>query len=452
MITSVRASEARPIPFIRETSPKGSARAFTRDRLRFLERLAAAGDICGFHVGPMTMVLLNNVEYAESVLVEHSYEYFSKSRIARRFTNREGLFVSEGDAHRQRRKMMASMFQPRHIVNYAEEIVQCVEQVAQTWSDGLVIDVNQQMIDLSRRVILRELFALDMGKQAEDLVAAILTGFKHSARLAGSHKPPETWPATYHRRVQEAKDYLETSIRQMIEERRAQRTSPSSRLDMLSALVDARDENGQQMSDQQVVDECVLLFISGYETTTTALCWTWYFLCQYPAVYERVRQEAQQVLQGRRATVDDLARLPFCLQVFKEALRLYPPVSFLTRETLQDITIDGYQIPKGTNLLIAPYTLQRQAEYFPEPEVFNPERFTPENEKRLPRYGYFPFGAGPRICIGNHLAYMEGQLIIATLAQLATLELVPGQTIKPNPARNLSLRPDGKMEAVVRLN
>jgi cytochrome P450 len=452
MITSAHTPEARPIPFISETSPRDSADAFTQDRLRFLQRLAAVGDICGFHLGPMTMVLFNNVEYVQSILVEHSYEYFSKSQMARKFTSRDGLFISEGDAHRKRRKVMAPMFQPRHIANYAEEIVQCGEQIAQTWSDGMIIDVNQQMVNLTRSVILKVLFGIDAGEQAEKIVAAILTGFKHSARLASAQEPPENWSPAYHRQIQETKDFLEMCIRQMIEERRTLQAASSSRIDMLSVLVETLDEDGQQMSDQQVIDECILLFTAGYETTMAALSWTWYFLCQNPDIYQQVRQEVKHVLQGRRATANDLAQLPLCLQVFKETMRLYPPVPSLTREVLEDITIDGYHIPKGTSLLVAPYTLQRNATYFPEPEKFDPRHFTPENEKRLPRYAYFPFGAGPRICMGNHLVFMEGQLLIATLVQLTSFELVPGQTIEPDLVRNLSLRPNGKMEVTVHKN
>ncbi len=203
------------------------------------------------------------------------------------------------------------------------------------------------------------------------------------------------------------------------------------------------------MSDQQVMDECITLLGAGHETTAATLSWTWYFLCQHADLYEQVQQEVQQALRGQRATFNDLTRLPLCLQVFKEAMRLYPPAPGIFREAIHDTTIDGYRVPKGANILISPYTLHRRPEYFPEPEAFRPDRFTPEHEKLLPRYAYIPFGAGPRICIGNHFALMEGQLLIATLVQHATFTLVPGQHIEPDPVHNLALRPGGTVEVVV---
>jgi cytochrome P450 len=204
------------------------------------------------------------------------------------------------------------------------------------------------------------------------------------------------------------------------------------------------------MSDSQLMDECLILFSAGHETTAAALTWTWYFLCQHPDVYQKVQQEVESALQGRTPTYDDLTRLPYCLQVFKETMRLYPPAAGIVREASHDIEIDGYLVPKGYTIIISPYTLHRKSEYFPDPETFDPERFTPEREKQLPRYAYIPFGAGPRICIGNHLALMEGQLLIATLAQRVTFTLIPGQTIEPDPVHNLALRPGGKVEVVVR--
>ncbi|GAC1389005.1 MAG: hypothetical protein NVSMB38_01540 [Ktedonobacteraceae bacterium] len=164
----------------------------------------------------------------------------------------------------------------------------------------------------------------------------------------------------------------------------------------------------------------------------------------------KVQQEVDMVLQGRTPTYDDLAHLPYCLQVFKETMRLYPPAAAILREALHDIEIDGYLVPKGYNVFLSPYTIQHNPTYFPNPEVFDPEHFTLEHEKQLPRHSYIPFGAGPRICIGNYFALMEGQLLIATLAQHTTFTLIPEQVIEADPVHNLALRPGGKVEAVVR--
>jgi cytochrome P450 len=240
---------------------------------------------------------------------------------------------------------------------------------------------------------------------------------------------------------------LRNRIQQFIDERR---NTPTERNDFLSILLQARDEEGKPMSDDQVMAECLTLFGAGHETTATALSWTWYLLCQHPESYQKVQQEVDSVLQGRTPTYADLAHLPYCLQVFKEAMRLYPPAYAFARRALCDIEIDGYHIPKDYVVLIAPYTLHRREEYFPEPERFDPERFTPEREKQLPRYAYLPFGAGPRICIGQYFAMMEGHLLLATFAQRVSFSLVPGQHIVPDPVHHLALRPAGKVNVTVK--
>jgi len=204
------------------------------------------------------------------------------------------------------------------------------------------------------------------------------------------------------------------------------------------------------MSDEQVMAECLTLFGAGHETTATALTWTWDLLCQHPESYQKVQQEVDHVLQGRTPTYDDLAHLPYCLQVFKEAMRLYPPAYVFSRRALREVEIDGYRVPTGQFVLIAPYTLHRREEYFPNPEQFDPERFTPEREKQLPRYAYLPFGAGPRICLGQYFAMMEGHLLLATIAQRVSFSLVPGQTIVPDPVHHLALRPVGMVNVTVK--
>ena len=195
------------------------------------------------------------------------------------------------------------------------------------------------------------------------------------------------------------------------------------------------------MTDEQIADEALILFAAGHETTATALTWVWYLLTTHPDIYTKVQQEIDSVLKGRTPTYSDLAQLPYTLQVFKETMRLYPPAYTLIRFALHDLNIDGYPVRKGQAVLTSPYLLHHKAEYFPNPEAFDPERFTPENEKKLPRLAYMPFGAGPRICIGNHFAMMEGHLLLATLAQRVTFELVPGQQVIPDPGKTITLRP-----------
>jgi cytochrome P450 len=217
------------------------------------------------------------------------------------------------------------------------------------------------------------------------------------------------------------------------------RHASTDRGDLLSMLMLARDEGEQGMSDQQLRDEVMTLFIAGHETTAVALTWAFYLLSQHPHIEARLHEELDQELRGRLPTVADLARLTYTAQVIKETMRLCPPVPLIPREVLNDTVIRGYQIPKGTPVIFASYIAHRNPTYFEEPETFQPERWTAAFEKQLPRYAYFPFGGGPRVCIGNSFAMMETQLILATVAQRYRLRPQPNQTVQP--ASFISLRP-----------
>ncbi len=446
----MRANVPKPtkrIPFLREWPLVGSLPAFAhKNPLNFLLQVAHRGDVCGFHLGPLPLVLFNNADYVQCILVEHADDV-SKGRLIHRAFGGNGLFVSEGDFHRRQRKVMAPMFQPRHIASYAETMVRYGERLQQEWHDGEVVDLNQQMIALTMSIIGKVLFDTDVFTKTDELGAAMAIVNEDIVHKATSlfQIPPEL-PTSRNLRVRKAVQVIRNHIGNLIAERRS---SASCRNDFLSVLLHATDEDRQAMSDEQLMDECLTLFGAGHETTAAALSWAWYVLCQHREVYQQVQQEVDRVLQGRTPTYDDLVHLPYCLQVFKETMRLYPPAP-VVREALHDLEVDGYLVPKGYTLYIVPYTLHRKAEYFPDPETFDPERFMPEREKQLPRHAYLPFGAGPRVCLGNHFALMEGQLLLATLAQRVTFSLVPGQTIKPDPVHNLTLSPGGKMEVIVK--
>jgi cytochrome P450 len=447
MGTKIETKPTKIIPYIRELPILGSISAFMKkDLLGFLLRLAQQGDVCGFHIGPVPVILFNKPEHVQSILVEHGYD-FGKGRVWHKVIPGNGLFVSEGEFHRHQRKLIAPVFQPRQIVSYVDTIVQYGERIQQEWHDGEILDFNQEMTSLTMSVIGKVLFNADVFNETDELGAAMAVVFEYTrSKLASPLMPPLSWPTPYNRRVNNALQVEQDRVQRMIDERRS---SATERNDFLSVLLHARDEDGQAMSDQQLMDECLTLFAAGHETTAAILAWTWYFLCQHPSIYQKVQQEVDSVLHGRSPSYDDLIHLPYCLQVFKETMRLYPPAAGILREALHDIEIDGYVVPKGYSVLLSPYTLQRNAAYFPDPEMFDPERFTPEREKQIPRYTYIPFGAGPRVCIGNYFALMEGQLLIATLAQRVSFTLLPGQTIEPDPLHNFALRPGGKVNAIV---
>ena len=428
----------------------GNLPDFRKDRLSLLQRMAREGDVCGMHFGPFSGILFNTPEQVRSILVDHAYDFDKGVAVHRLLPPLfgDGIFSSEGDFHRHQRKLMAPPFQPRHIASYADVMGYYGEQIQQTWPDGSVIDVNRQMTNLTMSIIGKALFDADIFTETDELGAAMTLVMEYATYASSKLLPaPYRWQTPRNRRTHKAVQVLRTRIGRFIDERR---NHPAERNDFLSILLRARDEDGHPMSDEQVMAECLTLFLAGHETTATALSWTWYLLCQHQESYRQVQQEVDRVLQGRTPTSADLARLPYCLQVFKEAMRLYPPVYAFARQALREVEIDGYRVPKGYVVLLAPYTLHRREDAFPEPETFNPERFAPEREKQLPRYAYLPFGAGPRICLGMYFAMMEGHLLLATLAQRISFALVPGQTVEPDSVHHVALRPAGAVHVTVK--
>lgn len=449
IVTNRQVESFKKVPFISGSPLVGNLPEYKRDRLGLLRRMAEAGDVIGLHFGPFPGILFNRPEHVQSILVEHAYDFDKGVAIHNTFRPvvGDGIFSSEGDFHRHQRKLIAPSFQPRQIASYAEIMGQYGEQIQQSWPDGGVVDINQQMTSLTMSIIGKALFDADVFTETDELGAAMSTTLEYASyRLSQVITPPYSWPLARNRRTRRAVQVLHRAIQGFINERRA---NPSGRNDFLSILLQARDEDGQPMSDEQVMAECMTLFGAGHETTATALTWAWYLLCQHPEIYQRVQQEVDTVLQGRTPTFADLTHLPYCLQVFKETIRLYPPAYATSRRALRDMEIAGYRVPKNQVVLLAPYTLHRRAEYFPEPEKFDPERFTPEREKQLPRHAYLPFGAGPRICIGNHFSMMEGHLLLATLAQRVSFTLVPDQPLVVDPVHHLTLRPAGTLNVTV---
>jgi cytochrome P450 len=289
---------------------------------------------------------------------------------------------------------MAPSFQPYTIANYAESVGYYGEQLQQTWIEGAIIDIHQQMTSLSMKILGKVLLDVDELSESDELCVAVTMILEYAARAISRFLPiPYHWPVPLHRRTYKATALIRSYFQRCIDERRAK---PGERNDLLSLLLQARDENGQPMSNEQLMTECQGLFIAGIETMGTALTWSWYLLCQHPEIYTKLQQEVDRVLQGRTPKYADLVRLPYCLQVLKESMRIFPPAFAFFRHALRDVEIDGYLVPEGTLAFIVPYTLHRRPEYFPEPEKFDPERFTPEREKQLPRNAFLPFGAGSR--------------------------------------------------------
>ncbi len=437
------------IPTIPGSRFLGNLSDIRADRLGFFLRLSReCGPIARFQIGKRTVVVLSAAEYAHAVLVEQAAN-FEKTIMVRANLGAligNGLVTSENEFHRRQRKLVAPAFQHRRIAAYGEIMARYTEEQIASWRDGSMIDLAHEMMRLTLRIVGKTLFDADVLHEADELGEALTTALKWTnERFATLVRTPASWPTRGNRRFRAAQARLDATVYRMIEERRR---SGEDRGDLLSMLLAARDEDdGSFMTDQQVRDEAMTLFLAGHETTANALAWTLYSLSAEPTVVARLQAEGAGVLAGQTPTFEHLARLPYALQVFKEGLRLYPPAPMISRQAQAPFTLGTYHLPAGTVVVISPYVLHREPAYFPDPERFDPERWTAANEARLPRQAYMPFGGGPRICIGNQFAMMEGQLILATLMQRLNLQLVPGQTIVPEAI--ITLRPRGAIRMVV---
>jgi cytochrome P450 len=449
--TQTLTQQSKPIPFVKGPPLLGNLSAYNSERLDLLLRITQeCGDVGGMHFGPFPVLIFNTSDYVHAIFVEHAYDFDKGITLHSTFRPvfGNGLFMSEGDVHRKHRKLIAPSFQPRHLAGYADAIVGYGERIQQKWRDGQVIDVSREMTDLTMSIIGKALFDADMFTETDELGAAMSEALAYvSHRLSRLFPLPLNWATPRNRRTKRAITVLRSRIQRMIDERRA---NPDERTDFSSILLQARGEDGSVMSDRQIIDECVTLFGAGHETTATALTWAWYLLCQHPHIYQRVQHEVDTVLQGRTPRYEDLPHSPYCLQVFKEALRLYPPAYAISRQALKDVMIDGYLVRKWETVAIVPYALHRRPDYFPDPERFDPDLFTPEREQLLPRYAFVPFGAGPRICIGMYFAMMEGHLLLATLAQRVTFELASQGSVEPDPYHTLTIRPGGGLPVTVK--
>jgi len=421
-------------------------RFLTTDRLRWIERLGREyGDFGRERIGSRRLVLVNTPEMAQQVLVERA-EHFVKSpalRVLSRPLLGEGLLTSDGEMHRQHRRLVAPAFAHQRIMRYAGLMSRHAAAATVDWTDR-PREMLADMTRLTLGIVGEALFNADLLAEADELGRSITAAMRYATRQMRSLFPlTANWNTPAAVRTRKAIARLDQTILGLIEKRRA---SGEDQGDLLSMLLLASEEDGQgprSLTDLQVRDEAMTLFIAGHETTANATTWALYLLAMHPEIQLRLQCEVDGVLGGRAPEFADLARLPYALQVFKEALRLYPPGYVLGRQVASPVTIGKHALETGEIVLISPYLLHRSPRYFPDSTRFDPDRFTPESEAAIPRFAYLPFGAGRRVCIGNQFALMEGQIILATLATTHTFRAL---TSKPRESEALfTLRPRGGM-------
>ena len=353
-----------------------------------------------------------------------------------------GLVSANGEEHKRQRRLTQPAFHTRRIDAYAGTMVEYTEAMLDEWADGQELDVAEAMSALTMLIVARTLFGagrVAMKDTAERIGAAI-----HVIQAAADKEfqaplvLPEWLPTVMNRQRRDAREVLYEIIDRLIADRRAQGNAADSG-DLLSMLLQSRDEAGDRMSDAEVRDQLVTLFVAGHETTSNALTWTWYLLSQHPVVETRLHEELDGVLGSRPPALADLPHLPYTMQIIKESMRLYPPAWVVNvRRAATDTTLGPYAVKRGDQLWLSPFVMHRRPAYFPDPERFDPDRWTAERERALPKFAYMPFGGGPRVCIGNGFALMEAHLIVAAVAQRYRLHLRPDHPIDLNAQITLS--------------
>jgi cytochrome P450 len=412
---------------------------FRKDPMGFLERMARDfGDIVRWKIGRRHTFFINHPDLIQDVLVTNC-KSFAKVMEASRTLLGQGLTASTGQLHRRQRRAVQPAFRHERIDRFAEVMVTCAERAQSRWCHGSTLDLKDEMERVSLGVVGETMFGINLEPHA----AAI-----HSAMDATIGSPPnmllplarlvEKLPLPKVRRMKAGRAKIHGLVDQVISERRA---SAAERNDLLSILLLAQDHrnDGDRMTGEQVHDEVMNFLIAGHETVSDALGWTWYLLSQNPEAEARLHEELDRNLGDRLPTLADIKALRFTETVIKESLRLYPPLWMIWRRAVEDGPLGNYVVPAGSIVVLSQHVMHRDARYFAEPLRFNPERWTQEFEERLPKFAYFPFGGGPRQCIGDRFGFMEAILVVATVAQKWKFRLVPGHPVVPHAL--LTLRP-----------
>lgn len=424
----------------------GNLPEFARDPIKFITRLKQEyGDVAGFSLMGDKGILISNPEHIGQVLLETGKRYGkSNSSYALRHILGNGLVTSEGDFWKHQRKLIAPAFHHQSIKQYADQMVAYTQDLAETWQDAATRDIHQEMMALTQRIIMKILFDVDVRENA----GAASEAFNAMMHALGAEMKgldallPGFVPTQSRAKMHAGVAYIDELLIGIIEKRRAE---GSLKQDLLTVLMQARDDEGQPMSTQQLLDEIRSLYLAGHETTATTISWTWFLLSSNPVTYTRLEAEIEQVLNGRAPTAEDVQLLPYCNAVIKEALRLYP-VAWITRRTaLEEVEIGDYKVAQGTHIWLSPWIVHHDTRWYNDPDSFIPERWLKDKSDLPAREAYIPFGGGPHICIGNGLAMMEAVLLLAALLQRYHVEVPSAHPVEMELAG--TLRPKYGMQA-----
>lgn len=412
--------------------------------LFFADMARQYGDIVHLPAGPRQFYLINRPDGVKRVLVDHHQNYCKGRRTEQnlKLLFGKGLITSEGSFWLRQRRLAQPAFHLQRLSSLVNVMVSETALLLQRWRSFTPLqeplDVAQEMMRLTLRIVIKTILGLEQETDIEKVGQTSTSALEYITRRAYALWSPPVWiPTPRNLRFRKNVSILDQVVYQIIQQHR---TSSREVADLLSMLLGACDEETEeQMSDHQLRDEVITMLVAGHETTANALSWTWYLLSQHHPVQACLLEELSRVLNGRNPLLEDLSRLVYTRMVIEESMRLYPPVALFFRTPLKEDEVCGYRIPAGVEVVLSPYAMHRHPAYWKRPDEFDPTNFSPKEVETRPEFAYFPFGGGPRRCIGNHFAMMEAQIILAMVAQSFRLQLVAGHPIEPKSA--VTLRP-----------
>ena len=407
------------------------------------------GDVVRFHLGSMVLHLVAHPDHIHHVLLSgsHNYNKDTRSSAKIRSVTGEGLLTSNGDFWLRQRRLMQPAFSPQRVASFLNIMTGATQTMLNRWQEiaerGGSLDVASEMMRLTCTIVARALFGADVTADLDAIEQSATALMEHAwRRLERIIDLPTSLPTPANLRSRAALRTLERIVGRIIDERRFNlKTQPVESADLLTQLLRGKDaETGQSMSDDQLKTETITLLLSGHETTANSLTWTWHLLAMHPEFARRAANEIATIIGTQPPALDDLSRLEFTNRVFREALRLYPPIWIMERRALADDTIGGFHIPRGSAVLVSPYVTHRHPAFWESPDDFDPDRFAPERSAGMVPHAYLPFGVGQRLCIGSHFAMLEAMVILTMVLQRFHLSLVPGHKVEPKPGITLRTR------------
>ena len=431
--------------------PGGSTFAFLfgdrqRDPLAFFTKIARDyGDVSQLRLLNFRTLFINHPDDIEDVLVNKARK-FEKGRVMKANMRLfgEGLLTSEGDFWLRQRRLAQPAFHRARVAAYGTTMVEYAERAMRGWKSGEVRDIHEDMMEITLQIVGKTLFNAELTRDAKEVGETMEVLLKLAADFGKSILIPLWVPTPRNLRARMGIRRIEKIIYRIIAQKRAEASDTG---DLLSMLLAVQDEDGSRMTDKQLRDETITLFLAGHETTANALSWTIWLLAQNPAAEKKFLDELAGVLNGRAPCVEDMPKLTYTANILTESMRLYPPAWGMARLVKEEVEVAGYKLVPGNGVACAQWVVHRDARWFDEPKRFLPERWEGNLAKRLPRFAYFPFGGGPRQCIGNSFALMEATLILATIAQKFRFKLVEGHPVKP--LASITLRPQRGIRAAL---